>query len=674
MPADKGIVELQAQLRGFGSGCTRRCDKLDKMIDRALAIKSPYNLQQVRECRDAVHKSLDDMEELVTQLDIVHEEGSATRAATLKTHQDRYDALAEKAQEVEKQDVPAAAQVQRVPGGSGQTHPGVPRSNDFLRPDPLEVDDKPSVLRQWKKAFSAYYKQHRMDLMSLDEQHLYFSRCLSKKLLSRIEGEINSTIPVLKVDVVLKKGEKEPPSCFKILDDEFLKTYPLVRRRRDAFEYKQEPGQKWSDMSVKLRELAVEGELQDLKFDQLLTYMHMVATVDPELRTKFFRMEEPELSKLNSLADAYESADCSMQGMDKIPVKVQAVGSQQKSAKSNCWRCNGRDRTQHGPNTCRFKSYKCHNCSEEGHIQGACKKAKAKVVSKAEEEDSAGDSKQQATANLVRPAVVRVVRPAVVSAVRAAPAPKTGTCRVTEVFSTGVAVSDRVYNRPTPRMTVQVRDDGGGKLSTVSALPDCGATQTIISQGKASAFGLKVNPAGAIPIVAADNERMECEGSVNMRIAYQGKEVYTEALVSSALKDDMLISWHDLVELDVLPPGFPDRIPSGIVQARQVTNALVNQVLVKGAEKSQSGHGPLQTNASSEGATSAQTGSRPEAASHSPEELKPGTVVLIRDSSTQGWDISGTVLQLPQKGKGFKIQLDNGKRIYKNKCSVKSKF
>ena len=144
MPVE-GKEELQAQLRGFGSGCSRRCDKLDKMIDRALAIKSDYNIQQVRECRDMVHKSLEDMEELVTQLDIIDEAGCDARSATLKRHQDRYDTLAEKAQEVERQAVPAAS-VQQTPG-SGQPHPSVPRANDFLRPDPLEVDDKPSVLR-----------------------------------------------------------------------------------------------------------------------------------------------------------------------------------------------------------------------------------------------------------------------------------------------------------------------------------------------------------------------------------------------------------------------------------------------------------------------------------------------------------------------------------------------
>ena len=50
---------------------------------------------------------------------------------------------------------------------------------------------------------------------------------------------------------------------------------------------------------------------------------------------------------------------------------------------------------------------------------------------------------------------------------------------------------------------------------------------------------------------------MECQGSVLVEVSVGGPICYVDAIVSSDLKDRMLVSWGDLQNLGILPKSFP---------------------------------------------------------------------------------------------------------------------
>ncbi len=59
-------------------------------------------------------------------------------------------------------------------------------------------------------------------------------------------------------------------------------------------------------------------------------------------------------------------------------------------------------------------------------------------------------------------------------------------------------------------------------------------------------------------LYAADSREMACEGIINCWAScHRRKEVPIDAIVSSSV-DQVLLSWHDLINLHVIPPGFPD--------------------------------------------------------------------------------------------------------------------
>merc|ERR1711978_667242 len=340
--------------------------------------------------------------------------------------------------------------------------------------------------------------------------------------------------------------------------------------------YMQKPNQKTSDYMDKLRKLFDEAELQQFRAEDLLTYKAIQGCTMEPVRTKFVREEEPTFKKLEKIAHTVEAGENTLKGqptghVNKATVQADKAGGpwaktqNQKpagGANSGCKRCNGKDKSNHNLNTCRFKEAVCHTCGQKGHITGSpfCRgkqqtkpegKSQAKAKKAAPSAQKKGDEKAGCGA---------------VFACKAIPfgKPKKAnrqkkTVKVTEVDSTGTAIKDG-WNIPTPRMNIQVSGMNEGHHAPSKALPDTGCTQTIMSLKWARSHKVAIDPEGSIPIMAADGKRMMCEGSAKITIHYEGLQIKTEVLVSSVLKDEMLISWHDLVKLEIISKNFPHRM------------------------------------------------------------------------------------------------------------------
>ena len=61
-------------------------------------------------------------------------------------------------------------------------------------------------------------------------------------------------------------------------------------------------------------------------------------------------------------------------------------------------------------------------------------------------------------------------------------------------------------------------------------------------------------------LIAANGEKLRVEGQVDLRAEANGVSATINALVSSCIKDEALISWRDLMSLQIIPRGFPNVI------------------------------------------------------------------------------------------------------------------
>ena len=240
-------------------------------------------------------------------------------------------------------------------------------------------------------------------------------------------------------------------------------------------------------------------------------------------------------------------------------------------------------------------------------------------------------------------------------------------------------------------MDIEVSGTKRGKKAHSKALPDTGCTQTIMSLKFAKKQNVHVNPDGSVPIIAADGKRMMCEGSARIHIHFEGLEIETEVLVSSVLKDELLISWHDLIKLEIVPTNFPHRMKvaeADLIKAtyQRVKKDLRETVLTSDntTEALAAWLGqPIDSDSALHSESISlqaelKTHQEPESYSahvdqHSGpiDDFAPGTPVVIQDVGSHLWDINGVVYDAFQNGRCLKIKVEDGMILFRDRQDVR---
>ena len=371
-------------LRGLYLKLKAQNAETESQMSVALKLKTELHLNRLVENFALSRATMAAIVEDVAELTYLGEPDDSDAMKTYESWDKKFKELSTSVKDAEGSIGEAIANRQPVQAAAvavadeGARRPNLPKANDPLKPRELQLDDKPSVLRLFKREFEDYYESNKMGLLPVRVQQQYFLQCVSTKLKIKIRQLKMDVTPVLAV--AFETGDIEPDSCYKFLDDIFRTTHPMVRRRQDFFNYMQRGNQKTSDYLDKLRELFDEAELQQFKAEDLLTYKAIQGcTVEP-VRTKFVREEEPTFKKLEKIAHTIEAGENTLLGQTSTAVAAMAERQSPRGQKpigkgnspsTDCGRCLGRDKSNHDKTSCRFKDVVCYDCGKKGHIKGA---------------------------------------------------------------------------------------------------------------------------------------------------------------------------------------------------------------------------------------------------------------------------------------------------------------
>ena len=112
---------------------------------------------------------------------------------------------------------------------------------------------------------------------------------------------------------------------------------------------------------------------------------------------------------------------------------------------------------------------------------------------------------------------------------------------------------------PMPMMhNIIVIPHEGSQPFEFEARPDTGCTKMIIARNLAIPQGMGFNPDSTLKIRAVNAQRLDNSGSVTFTLRYQGRSIEVNALVSDAIKDEILLSWGVLKNLGVIDSTFPN--------------------------------------------------------------------------------------------------------------------
>ena len=201
----------------------------------------------------------------------------------------------------------------------------------------------------------------------------------------------------------------------------------------------------------------------------------------------------------------------------------------------------------------------CHSCGRKGHLSNVCLSGD---VSKAAKVTKGPQQQQQPTQQQKKKEETET----------AGSAGKAGaityavnTVRDTVRHRISMAREDteRLQN-PTPRFETTVHPvSRGGRSFDIRALPDTGATVTVISRDIAMQNSLRVTVCTHEKLYAADDSPLDVTGSTLLRI----NNVPIRALVTESIVNDMLIGWKDLIRLNIIPENFPKPMCNNAVRA-----------------------------------------------------------------------------------------------------------
>ena len=525
------VRRLQRSLSGFRGHFTRRINRNRRLCQSARANPTPAAAAQLQEAAEEIRQYHAKVIECLEEIQDIHVD------ATPQETQQFTASLEEIDREFEENlnaILSAIAAINRPPAQPMAAAPvahqdpvagrSQPRANDALKPHLLSTNHNPVELRLWVNKFKAWYTSSGFERCPLNEQQAYFKICLDDSLGAKLQDKIHDDTPIF--------GEG---GCLPLLEEQFLTTYPLFSRRMDLFRVVQSEGQESTDVEAKLKAFGQEADLASMTVDELYSFLWIRATTDSGLKEKFLRLESPSLEDLERTARAHEIAKVSLNAettsstvnytgtKPKGPPRFQRQFSKKKKPgaslsksqlKGKCHRC-GRGPHQN-PDDCPHVKSTCRICGKIGHISPVCYSGK---MSKAHQvvDDQEVEVNTTATIN----------------------------------------VTKRIGSCPTPRILVEISADTGKSFKCM-ALPDTGSSRTIISADYIRENGMTVHGDRSEKLFCANGEAMKCEGKLQVKISHQSRQAHVDAIVSSSMKKEVLIAWHDLRTLGIIADDFPN--------------------------------------------------------------------------------------------------------------------
>ena len=170
-----------------------------------------------------------------------------------------------------------------------------------LKPDRLKNDFTPVEFRKLKSQITTFFEASNLQYATQKEQHGYLHMCLDTNLTDHIEVNTTATTPVMAYS-----EEDDKRNCMDIIEEEFVKRYPITARKQDLIQLKQQRGQLLTTFINNLMMLGLEEDRWELKPEDWMANLAIAGVVDEEANKESMKIKNPNMTKIRKAANAYE--------------------------------------------------------------------------------------------------------------------------------------------------------------------------------------------------------------------------------------------------------------------------------------------------------------------------------------------------------------------------------
>jgi hypothetical protein len=127
---------------------------------------------------------------------------------------------------------------------------------------------------------------------------------------------------------------------------------------------------------------------------------------------------------------------------------------------------------------------------------------------------------------------------------------------VTNQFHTFAIEANMIESAATPRLNIFLKPTSK-KIFKVSALPNSGATRSIMNHDVAMKNGAKLVPDKSIGLTAANKLQIACTETAKLQVMCKNRSMHTINFIVSKEEKQVIVGWQDLKAISVLGHNFP---------------------------------------------------------------------------------------------------------------------
>ena len=140
-------------------------------------------------------------------------------------------------------------------------------------------------VRRWKQRFKAFHLSSNLWAPPLPDQQTFLIACVDDKVANRINRVVLET-------TLLYPNDADNPSCFETIDSLFREKIPVLLRRVQSMNHKQEEGQDGISWREELRNLADDADIENMDTSDLLCVIYVTGIRDNDLWEKLLEVQK----------------------------------------------------------------------------------------------------------------------------------------------------------------------------------------------------------------------------------------------------------------------------------------------------------------------------------------------------------------------------------------------